>query len=107
MQVTVLIPAYNEEHGIGNVLDAFLDLMKTQDIGGEIIVINDGSVDGTANVVRSRNGVRLIEHDLNRGYGASLKTGIRHAGYDLILIADADGTYPIESIPALLSSIDQ
>lgn len=105
--ITVLIPAFNEEHGIGNVLDAFLGLIREEVISGEIIVINDGSADGTAGVVTSYETVRLVEHEMNRGYGASLKTGIRHARHNLILIADADGTYPIESIPQLLEHIDQ
>ncbi len=105
--ITVLIPAFNEEHGIKNVLEAFLGLMREQTIGGEIIVINDGSTDGTAQVVKGCEGVRLVEHERNRGYGASLKTGIRHAKHDLILIADADGTYPIESIPSLLEQMDR
>lgn len=105
--ITVLIPAFNEEHGIKNVLEAFLGLMRNQTIGGEIIVINDGSSDATAEVVKCCEGVRLVEHERNRGYGASLKTGIRHAKHDLILIADADGTYPIESIPSLLEQMDR
>ncbi len=105
--ITVLIPAFNEEQGIGNVLDAILGLIRDQVIRGEIIVINDGSLDGTAAVVKSYNGVRLVEHETNRGYGASLKTGIRHANHKLILIADADGTYPIDSIPLLLEHIDE
>jgi len=105
--ITVLIPAFNEEHGIGSVLDAFLELADKQQIAAEIIVIDDGSQDGTARIVESRVGVKLVQHDSNRGYGASLKTGIRHATNDLILIADADGTYPIESIPRLLDCIDQ
>ena len=105
--ITVLIPAFNEEHGIGSVLDAFLELAAQRQIAAEIIVIDDGSQDGTARIVESRAGVKLVQHDINRGYGASLKTGIRHATNDLILIADADGTYPIESIPQLLDCIDQ
>lgn len=105
--ITVLIPAFNEEHGIGNVLDAFLGLIREQIISGEIIVINDGSADATGAVVKSYENVRLVEHDMNRGYGASLKTGIRCASHNLILIADADGTYPIDSIPHLLEHIDK
>lgn len=100
--ITVLIPAFNEEHGIGSVLNAFQGLIRDQNITAEIIVINDGSADGTAQVVKCFENVRLVEHETNRGYGASLKTGIRHATHNLILIADADGTYPIESIPQLL-----
>lgn len=104
--VTILIPACNEEAGIGNVLDALKGLIESRQVSGEIIVINDGSVDATARVVESRGGVRLVSHDRNRGYGAALKTGILHATHDFILITDADGTYPIESIPELLGSAE-
>lgn len=107
LSITVLIPAYNEEDGIGGVLDALQELMRTRGIDGELIVIDDGSTDNTALVAESRNGVRLIRHDSNRGYGSALKTGIRQAKHDFILIADADGTYPIEAIPALLECMDQ
>lgn len=107
LSITVLIPAYNEEDGLGGVLDGLQELMRTRKIDAEIIVIDDGSTDNTALVAESRNGVRLIRHDSNRGYGSALKTGIRQAKHDFILIADADGTYPIEAIPALLECLDE
>lgn len=104
--VSILIPAFNEQDGIGEVLDSIRQLMDSQQIVGEILIIDDGSTDKTVEVVESR-GVRLIHHESNKGYGASLKTGIRHAKYDLLLITDADGTYPVEAIPLLLSRMDK
>jgi glycosyltransferase involved in cell wall biosynthesis len=68
----------------------------------EIIVVDDGSVDDTAKAAAAA-GVRVIRHPTNRGYGAALKRGIAAAQYDWILITDADGTYPAESIPSLLA----
>jgi glycosyltransferase involved in cell wall biosynthesis len=102
--VSIIIPAFNEQDGIGEVLDSIQQLMKSHGIEGEIIVVDDGSTDRTAHVVQSR-GVKLVQHDMNRGYGATLKTGIRHAKYDLMLITDADGTYPVEAIPLMLGRI--
>jgi len=99
--LSVIVPAYNEEQGIGSVLDTIGTLMEQ--IGGkvEVIVVDDGSTDGT--VVRAESaGARMLRHAANRGYGAAVKTGIRHARYDLICITDADGTYPIERIPDLV-----
>ena len=69
----------------------------------EIIVVNDGSTDDTGDILRSQLDIKLIEHPRNRGYGAALKTGIRHAKYSLIVITDADGTYPNQRIPELVS----
>ncbi|HKO45926.1 MAG TPA: glycosyltransferase family 2 protein [Pyrinomonadaceae bacterium] len=104
--VSVIIPAFNEQAGIGEVLDALQQMMASENISGEILIIDDGSKDKTAEIVRSR-GVRLVQHDTNRGYGATLKTGILNAKHDLILITDADGTYPVEAIPLLLSRMDR
>ncbi len=68
----------------------------------EIIVVDDGSTDATPSVAQGLD-VRLIRHPANRGYGAALKTGIRAAAGERILICDGDGTYPAASIPTLLS----
>ncbi len=70
----------------------------------EIIVINDGSSDRTGEVARTLP-VTLIEHETNRGYGASLKDGLQRAKGEYILIADADGTYPLADIPRLAADI--
>jgi glycosyltransferase involved in cell wall biosynthesis len=103
--VSIIIPAFNEEDGIGEVLDSIQQMMKSHAIEGEIIVVDDGSTDRTAEVV-SASGVRLVQHESNRGYGATLKTGIRQARHDLMLISDADGTYPVEAIPILLAAME-
>ncbi len=82
-----------------------LELKKNQLIAGEIIVVDDGSQDGTAEIVSELDQIRLIQHGENRGYGAALKTGIRSAKNELICITDADGTYPNEEIPGLLGRL--
>jgi len=104
--VSILIPAFNEQEGIAEVLRSTLQMMESHGIECEVIVIDDGSTDQTAEVVKTC-GVRLVQHDGNRGYGAALKTGIRAAQYDLMLITDADGTYPVEAIPLLLDAVQK
>ncbi len=100
--ISIIIPAYNEEKGIGSTLTQLNDVMKQQDIECEIIVVDDGSTDATAKVVQQQD-VLLLQHYSNRGYGAAIKTGIRQARHDWIAIIDADGTYPPSAIPLLLS----
>ena len=102
--ITVLIPAYNEENGIGRVLEDLCDLLDTTDMEHEVLVIDDGSTDRTAEVVRQHE-VKLVQHQTNQGYGGALKTGIRHASYPIIAITDADGTYPNNRLPELIQQV--
>jgi len=97
-QATIVIPSFNEEKGIQNVLED----MKKFGNDFEIIVVDDGSEDSTSNIVKKYPGVKLISHDVNRGYGAAIKTGVRCASSDIIIITDADATYPSHRIPDLL-----
>ncbi len=104
-KVTVVIPMFNEEKGIPKVLDNIKDVMSESGWDYEIIAIDDGSSDKTAEIVQQQEDVKLIQHNENRGYGAALKTGIRHSSGDIIVITDADGTYPNDRIPEMLSYI--
>lgn len=97
--VSVLIPAYNEQESLATTI-ASIEKHRALFREMEIIVINDGSTDRTGEIARTLP-VALVEHPTTRGYGASLKDGVRLAKGDLILIADADGTYPLDKIPAL------
>jgi glycosyltransferase involved in cell wall biosynthesis len=101
------MPAYNEAEGVGSTLETLQSLLAELGpllIGSEIIVVDDGSVDGTVAAVEPFLGrdMQLVRHAENRGYGAALKTGIRRARYDWILIIDADGSYHEQYIPDLL-----
>ena len=99
--VSVIIPAYHEEDAIADTVTQIRDTMAEAALDHELIVVDDGSRDQTADRARCL-GARVISHESNRGYGASLKTGIRAATGDWIVITDADGTYPNERIPDLL-----
>ena len=105
--ITVVIPAYNEQGGLGLVLEKLCRLMGEYEWLQEIIVVDDASDDSTAEIANRFDNVSVLRHGANRGYGAALKTGIRHAQHDLICITDADDTYPHERIPELVHLMTQ
>ena len=98
--LSVVIPAFNEEKAIGDVLDRTGKALRAADLPHEIIVVDDGSVDRTARIAAERS-VQLLQHADNKGYGAALKTGIRAARFRHVAILDADGTYNEQDLPAL------
>ena len=102
--LTIIVPVYNEKRGIESTLQDLEQIRKDADFGVEIVVVNDGSDDGSKEVLGeiSCEGVSVIHHSVNRGYGAALKTGIRNSPKECIIITDADGTYPNERIPELI-----
>ena len=103
--LSVLIPAYNEEESIAGTVEAIKKYANcVRDL--EIIVINDGSKDRTGEIARTLP-VTLIEHEINTGYGSGLKDGLQVAKHEYIMIADADGTYPLEDTSRLLEDIAQ
>jgi glycosyltransferase involved in cell wall biosynthesis len=101
-RVSVVIPTYNEGPHVADQVRMVDEVMRQSGWEYEIIVVDDGSFDDTA-VNAATTGVRVLRRAQNQGYGAALKAGIRVAAFDWILIIDADGTYPAESIPDLLA----
>src|SRR6202158_1142922 len=99
--VSVVIPAFNEVNAIGPQIENVRQVMEASGWPFEIIVVDDGSSDGTSEAVRSQ-AVRLVQFPYNRGYGDALKAGIATAQNEWIVITDADGTYPSEAIPGML-----
>lgn len=106
--LSVVIPAYNEENGIKEIAERVLAVEPALKNAGvdrlELLVVDDGSKDGTAGVAEAIPGVLLIRHPRNKGYGAALKTGFSKASGELIGFLDADGTYPPEYFPQLCKS---
>jgi glycosyltransferase involved in cell wall biosynthesis len=105
--ISIVIPALNEEGSIATTLQEFSAVLSAmrQD-GAEIIVVDDGSSDRTASIA-SEHGAKVIRHPHNLGYGGALKSGIRAARHDVIVIADADRTYPVDKLPALMEQYRQ
>ena len=105
--VSVVIPVYNE---IGALEQTVHDVVRIMDAAGleyEIILVDDGSTDGSREVMERLElpHVKKVHHETNRGYGAALKTGLKNAQFDLMAITDADGTYPNERLPELIAAL--
>src|SRR4030095_78602 len=104
--VTVIVPAYNEAAHVAEQVPSADRIMRRAGGTYEIIVVDDGSTDGTAEAANAAGRARVVRRAQNRGYCAALKLGVSLARYDWILITDADGTYPVESIPTLLAQAE-
>ncbi len=104
MKISVIIPAYNEK----GTIEEILRRVQATGIADEIIVVDDGSVDGTRQVLSALDGrgqVRVILHERNQGKGAAVVTGIQAAQGEVLLIQDADLEYDPRDIPRLLEPI--
>lgn len=100
LTVSVVVPAYNEAEAIGPVVADLHAELKKRGLEFEIIVVDDGSKDDTARMVKPEH-ARVISHPANGGYGRSLLTGIEAAKHDWVLMIDADGSYPPSEIVRL------
>jgi len=99
--ITVIIPAFNEESSIGPVIQKLTGTA----VFAEIIVVDDGSTDHTAEIA-AQFSVRIIRHETNKGYGAALKTGIRKARGEKIILIDSDGQHDPGYIPQLCGMLN-
>ncbi|MGB2695346.1 MAG: dolichyl-phosphate beta-glucosyltransferase [Dehalococcoidia bacterium] len=103
--VSFIVPAYNEESRLGSLLDRLIDYVARQPYDAEVLVVDDGSADATAEIARAagqRVPVRVLQHERNRGKGAAVRTGALAATGDVVLYMDADGATPPEETPKLL-----
>ncbi len=101
IKYSVIIPVYNEEKSILSTVNSVKKTMKNYSY--ELILVNDASKDRSASILSKLQGVNVITHPVNKGYGGSLKSCMRAAQGEWVIIADADATYPIEDIPKLIS----
>ena len=104
--LSIFFPAFNEEGIIERTVSNAVDAAQRDVSEFEVIVVDDGSADSTAKIVESLAGedarVRLVRHDVNRGYGAALRTGFASATKDLVFFSDADGQFDLGELPATL-----
>jgi len=109
LSLSVVIPALNEEDGIADIVQRVLSTRAALGEAGisdlEVIVVDDGSVDGTARIVEQMEDVQLVRHPVNIGYGAAIKTGFGRARGDLLAFLDADSTYPPEYFAKLCETL--
>lgn len=105
MMLSVVIPAYNEQERLRKHVPGIMEYLKARDLKFEIIVVNDGSRDSTAQVAREL-GVRLIDLQPNRGKGGAVKAGMLAAEGRYVLFTDADQSTPIGEISKLLEKLE-
>jgi glycosyltransferase involved in cell wall biosynthesis len=103
LKLSIIVPCYNEEETIGEVLRQLVALQYPCEV--EVIVVDDGSTDGSAKVVEKFSDVHLLGHEVNKGKGAAIRTGIEKCSGDIILIQDADLEYFPVDIPRLLQPV--
>ncbi len=107
LNITIVIPAYNEEKRIGETLEKIVKYMENKKHDYEIIVVDDGSCDGTINMADgfSQKNVRTLRNNRNRGKGYSVRHGMRNALKSFVLFSDADLSTPIEELENLTKPI--
>ena len=109
LEFSIVIPCYDEAAALKETIHHLRQILRNYD-ECEVIIVDDGSKDGSWDILQSlQPGIpelKLIKHDYNKGYGAALKSGIRRASGEIIVITDADGTYPNDMIPKLIEEME-
>lgn len=108
MKLSIIIPVFNEEKTIAEILKRVWEV-EIPDVEKQIILVNDGSTDGTSNAIRnfpiSNSGIKVINHLKNQGKGSAVRTGIKNATGDYIIIQDADLEYNPKDIKTLVKPV--
>jgi glycosyltransferase involved in cell wall biosynthesis len=109
LSLSVILPAYNEAENISQVITSAVNYLSDRQICYEIIVVNDGSIDGTPEIVtqllQQNPQIHLVNHPKNLGYGSALRSGFDHANYEYIFLTDGDGQFDISDLDSFLPHI--
>ncbi len=104
--ISIFFPAYNDKQTIGTLVQNALAVVATFTDDYEVIVVNDGSSDGTAELIddlsRQNARVKPVHHESNRGYGGALQSGFEHAGKEFVFYTDGDGQYDVRELARLV-----
>lgn len=101
--ISVIVPVYNEEETISEVISMLISLKKRMSI--EILIVDDGSKDNTSSIIKQHSGIIFIKHKNNQGKGAAIKTGLNKCSGEIIIIQDADLEYLPNQIPKIVKPI--
>ena len=109
--ISVFFPCYNEQENVGRTVEKALMVLEKLDADFEIIIVDDGSSDGTGQIaeeITGRDGrVKVVHHQRNLGYGAALQSGFKAATKELVFYTDGDGQFDINEMPPLLELVEQ
>lgn len=109
--LTVFFPAYNDAPSLPSLIAKTFEVLRAHAGDFEVVVVNDGSSDDTANVleslrVRYQPNLRVVTHEVNRGYGGALRSGFAAATRDFIFYTDGDGQYDVSELPKLMALVE-
>ena len=104
-KISIIIPAYNESAGIAETLKELVTYVNMEE--SEIIVVDDGSTDNTADIVSEFPEVKLIGHNTNRGYGTAIKTGVRYSTGEIVVWYDSDGQHRPEDLIKIVDEMNR
>jgi len=111
VSISVFFPCYNEQENVGRTVEKALDVLEKLNADFEIIIVDDGSSDGTGQIADEIAGrdsrVNVVHHQHNLGYGAALQSGFKTATKELVFYTDGDGQFDINEMPPLLSLMEQ
>lgn len=106
MRLSVVVPCFNEEGNIARVVSQAATVGRRLCRELEIVVVDDGSTDGTPDVLRALGAeipeLRIVTHGRNRGYGAAVRSGLDRAAMDYVFLTDGDGQFDLEELPEAL-----